>query len=149
MQDNILQKVFVNSGPSQDKIFEEIVAWAESAWWPQGLPMQIERISGQPGKDALYLQRAKVIFGPKWRTKEAIVDPGRKYLKKVFLDGVFKGGYEEVFIDFEGGRKVCYNFSCNISNPVFRLAWNLGLKKMHKKSISRILQALKKYIEER
>ena len=149
MQDNILQKVFINCGFSEERVFEEIVSWAESDWWPKDLPMQIKRISGQPGKDALYLQKAKVVFGPKWRTKEAVVDPERKYVKRVFLDGVFKGGYEEVFIDFEGGRKVCYNFSCSISNLAFRLAWKLGFRKMHKKNISRILKALKKHIEER
>ncbi len=144
-----MQKVFVNPAVSETQVFEEIITWAESSWWPDKLPMEIKRISGRPGKNALYLQRAKFVLGPRWKVRESVIDTERKYLKRVFLDGVFKGGYEEVFIDFEGGRKVCYNFFCPISNLLFGVLWDLVFRKLHKKSITRVLKALKKHIEEK
>jgi ribosome-associated toxin RatA of RatAB toxin-antitoxin module len=142
---NLTQKVVVRGKPGA--VFDELLKWSEAEWWPH-IPMKFIRVSEQVGENALYLQRAKIPFGPKWHTKVACIDRERKYIKRDFLDGMFKGGYEEVFLrEHDNVIDVLYNFCYEVKNPINKILWNSVFRRLHIKNINFILNSLKDYIE--
>ena len=90
---SLTQKVLVKAEVSS--VFNEVVKWQDAQWWPD-IAMKFTRISN--GSKPMYLQEAKVPFGPKWRTRVSLIDRERNYLKRDFIDGIFAGGYEEMFL---------------------------------------------------
>ena len=128
--------------------FEEIVRWQDSGWWPD-VGMKFTKLTDNDGKP-IYLQEAKVPFGPKWHTKIEPANYQRKMTKRYFLDGMFQGGHEEITLeDSESGLLVKYDFSYEIKSRLGKFFWNKIFKRLHKKNIDRILAALKDHLEKR
>ena len=149
----LTQKVKLNTSP--EIIFEEIIKWSESEWWPD-IPMEFLRLSSPGIDNALYLQKAKIPFGPKWHTRVRCVDRDNKYIRRDFLDGMFKGGYEEIYLENIDKSGACaqgqdvdiiYNFCCHLNNPLSKMLWNIIFKKLHTRNINLILNSLKGYLK--
>jgi hypothetical protein len=143
---NLVQEVAIKA--DSVSTFEEIVRWQDGGWWPK-VPMKFTRLTDNDGKP-IYLQEAKVPFGPKWHTKIEPADYQQKTTRRYFLDGIFQGGREEITLeDTESGLLVKYNFYYQIKSRVGKFFWDKVFKRLHKKNIEKILTALKEHLEKR
>jgi hypothetical protein len=143
---NLIQKVTVKA----DSVltFEEIIRWQDAGWWPD-VPMKFTKLTENDGRP-IYLQEARVPFGPRWHTKVEPANYQKKVTRRYFLDGMFKGGSEEISLESsQGDLLVKYDFCYEIKNRVAKFFWNKIFKGLHKKNIERILQALKEHLEKR
>lgn len=146
MKKLIAQSVLIKAAPGS--IFKELVVWGQGQWWPRKCLMEFMNLSGRIGEGTVYLQKVKIPFAPRWHTKNEIVDNNKFYIKRVFLDGMFRG-FEEVnlYSQDESLCKAEYSFNCNICGFINRVIWNRLFEKLHKKNIDLILASLKRYME--
>ncbi|MFC1514831.1 hypothetical protein ACFL5X_02915 [Candidatus Omnitrophota bacterium] len=139
----LVQRITVRARP--ELVFAEIAKWQDASWWPPHVPMKFTRLGGDTH---IYLQEAKVPFGPKWRTRVDSIDSQKKIIRRTFLDGMFKGGSEEVAVrQANSFSELEYNFRYQIKNRLMQLAWDGIFKRMHVKNIDTILLALKEHTE--
>ena len=143
---DLVQKVTVEADSALT--FEEIIRWQDAGWWPD-VPMKFTKLTDNNGKP-IYLQEAKVPFGPRWHTKVEPANYQEKKARRYFLDGMFRGGREEISLEnAQGSLWVKYSFCYEIKNRTLKFLWNSVFKHLHKKNIDKILQALKEYLEKR
>jgi len=132
-----------------NKIFNELLAWGQSRWWPENSLMRFDNLSGPIGEKTLYRQKIKFPFAPSWHTKNESVDKSKLCIKRVFLDGLFEG-YEEIKISKDKlTPEVIYSFNYRVKGVFNKLMWKVLFKKLHVRNINMILQALKDYLEKR
>lgn len=147
MSERVIQEISLEA--EERKIFEELIKWGQAQWWPRESLMEIKNLTGQIKEGTVYHQKVKLPFAPYWHTKNEIVDESNFYIKRVFLDGVFKGGYEEVRIVNEGKvKKIIFSFSPQFHHWFDRFSWKILFKYLHKRNINRILNNLKRRLEE-
>ena len=146
----VQQTITIQGSSNSEMIFDEILKASQSSWWPQDLDSTIENISGTIDEGTLYFQKTRFKLGPKWHKRNVTIDRNSKYLKREFLDGMFKGGCEEFVVRNNcNNQEVVYNFCYKARGPMFRILWKLAFKKLHKKNVDKVLNALKGYIEEK
>jgi hypothetical protein len=143
----LVQKITFRAQP--EFVFAEMVKWQDADWWPD-IPMKFVRLPQKDQEGALYLQRAEVPFGPQWHTRVSCVDRQKWYVRREFMDGMFKGGREELSLrQNNSSLEVAYQFCYQIRSPLQRILWNVLFQHLHRRNINTILHALKAYIEER
>lgn len=130
-------------------VFNELIEWGQSLWWPRKSLMQFTNLSGDIKKGTVYVMRVKVPCGPKWHARNEIIDRDKMYIRRVFLDGVFIGFEELSVVPFNGQSRAIYTFSCTVKTAFDRFMWNAFFRKMHIKNIESILKSLKEYLEKR
>jgi len=145
MNKEIRQSVFINADCA--KIFDELLLWGQSRWWPKSSLMRFENLSGDIKEGTLYLQKVKLAFGPIWHTKNEAVNAEKLYIKRVFLDGLFEGFEELSVLKDKSACEVVYNFNYKIKGAFNKRVWKLVFKKLHIKNIGLILKTLKNYLE--
>ncbi|MBN2120609.1 MAG: hypothetical protein JW734_06110 [Candidatus Omnitrophica bacterium] len=129
------------------QIFSEVAKWQDSSWWPD-IPMKFTRLKSDNKESQIYLQEAKVPLGPKWRTKIGLIDRENLLTRRYFLDGIFQGGFEEVYLENKDSYiEVIYNFYYQINSFLTNFLWVGVFKYLHNRNINRILNSLKKYME--
>ena len=141
----IVQTIIIDA--PADMVMQQAVLWGQSEWWPQDSLMRIEKISSFKGVGTRYLQKVKLPNGPRWHTKTSIIEDG--YIKRVFLNGMFYRGFEEINIYPQSGSvRLEYAFCFErINGKLNRLLWNAIFLRLHKKHVDKALLALKKYLE--
>ena len=144
--DTIVQEAIIVSSPQS--IFEELLTWGESSWWPKKSLMQFKNLSGKREKSSVYLQKVRLPFGPSWHTRNEIIDPENLRIKRVFLDGMFDG-FEELSVEKlqDNAFKAVYKFSYRIKGLINKIMWSLLFKRLHTKNIVLILGSLKRHLE--
>ncbi|UCC95865.1 MAG: hypothetical protein JSW40_03730 [Candidatus Omnitrophota bacterium] len=141
----LTQHLQVRADP--EAVFEELIKWQDAQWWPD-IPMKFSRLSEKEAEGALYIQKVAAPFAPRWHTKLSCIDRAKKYIKREFLDGMFRGGYEEIFLeDKSSAIDVVYNFCYSIKNPLKKFLWRSIFKRLHIKNINLILHSLRSYLE--
>ena len=142
----IKQKISIKADPK--RIFKELQLWARSKWWPKIL-LHFKDLPQDLSEGSIYLQKLRLPFGPKWRTKNTLIKPGTFYIQRTFLDGIFDG-FEELIVEpKEEATEVIYCFHYIIKGFVNGLLWNFFFKRINIKNINLILHSLKKYLEEK
>ncbi|MBN2482935.1 MAG: hypothetical protein JXD21_01875 [Candidatus Omnitrophica bacterium] len=129
-------------------VFEELLLGPQSEWWPEKMMMRFINLSGDIKEGTLYWQKARFPLGPAWHKRNEVVDREKKYLRRTFLDGMFKGGYEEFFVHQDRAQiEVVYRFCCELKGRCSRMLWNMVYKRLHCMNIERVLGAFRKYCE--
>ena len=144
--EKIVQKITIIA--DSRRVFQELLTWGESNWWPQGSLMRFINLTGEINEDTVYLQKVSLPCGPCWHTRNELIDHKKLRIKRVFLDGMFQG-YEELHIKpgEAGIISIVYTFHYQIKGIVNRIVWDVLFKKLHKDNITSIFRALKKYME--
>ena len=142
----IVQEIWIKS--SKDKVMQEVIKWGQAEWWPKNSLMKIDKISSFKGEGARYLQRVKIPYGPRWHTCTQTIRDG--YVKRIFLNGMFSPGYEEIELYEQSEEvKLVYSFCFErIKNKLSRFLWKLFFLKLHRKNVGYALINLKNYLEE-
>jgi hypothetical protein len=149
MKERIIQTIHIHH-PHKGEIFKELVKWGESLWWPQGSLMSFKNLTQEIKEGTIYLQKVKLPFGPSWHTRNEVIDDKNFYIKRVFLDGIFSQGYEEIYLKEENNlKKVIYTFSVSPHGVLNKILWRLVFRKLHIKNLKKILNALKIYKEKK
>jgi hypothetical protein len=147
MKEKIVQTIDIHH-PHKEEIFKELVKWGEAVWWPKDSLMNFKNLMREAKEGTIYLQKVKLPFGPSWHTRNEIIDEKNFYIKRVFLDGMFSQGYEEIYLKEENSfKKVIYTFSAYIHGFLNKILWKLIFRKLHIKNLDKILNALKEYKE--
>lgn len=147
MNKPVTQDILINA-KSQD-IFRELIEWGESLWWPKHSLMKFINLSGETKQGTVYWQKVGIPLGPGWHSRNETIDTESRYIKRVFLDGMFSG-FEEIKVErLNGNCKVVYIFNC-IARSVFnRFLWKTVFYKMHMRNIDLILDSLKDFMEKK
>lgn len=145
MSEKITQKIAIAAPPAD--IFEQLLVWGESVWWPAKCLMHFENLSGFIGEDTVYRQKVKAPLGPSWRSRNEVVDRKSFYIKRVFSQGMFEG-LEEVRLEpAADGAQAVYSFCIEVKGWLNRFVWQRWGRRSHKKNINRVLVALKQHVE--
>jgi len=144
--DTIVQEVIIASSPQS--IFEELLIWGESSWWPKKSLMRFINLSGTREESSVYLQKTRLPFGPSWHTRNEAVDSKNLRIRRIFLDGMFEG-FEELSVERlqDNVFKAVYAFNYRVKGLINKIMWNLVFKRLHIKNIDLILGSLKRYLE--
>ncbi|MFH1504912.1 MAG: hypothetical protein ABIH08_05980 [Candidatus Omnitrophota bacterium] len=145
MNREIKQSIAINA--DYLKIFEELLFWGQSQWWPKNSLMRFENLTKDIREKTLYLQKIKLPFGPKWHSVNETIDRNKLYIKRVFLDGLFEGCEELSVLKGKGTPEVVYCFNYKVKGFFNKLIWKILFKKLHIKNINLVLQSLKNYLE--
>ena len=133
---------------AQEKIYEEMLSWGESAWWPKESPMRYTRLTKGtatvPG--TRFRQKVHVPFGPEWNVEVISATPGREISWR-FVDGMFSGVYRVYIIPDEDACELHFMMDYEIPGLFNRLVWRLFSLKQHNRNIALILNSLKEYME--
>lgn len=144
----IRQEIVIASEP--EGVFKELLVWGQSSWWPKGSLMKFINLTGKIDVDTMYLQKVKIPFGPKWNTRNKVVDKNRMYIKREFLNGMFEGFEELWVIPSESGVcKASYSFNYKVRGVLNRIIWDSFFKQLHIKNIDSIFKSMKEYLEEK
>ncbi|MFH1771627.1 MAG: hypothetical protein ABH872_02315 [Candidatus Omnitrophota bacterium] len=146
MKEVIKQDIIIRAG--KELVFNELVFWGESPWWPKSCPMVFKNMGTRIEQGATYLQTVKLPFGPKWHSRIKTIDCSGLHIRRVFLDGIFEGFEEQNVKNIENHvNRVEYTLDCEIKNLFDMILWKLFFRKLHIKNISMVLNALKNHIE--
>lgn len=145
MNREIKQSIAINAG--YDSVFNELLLWGQSRWWPKNSLMRLENLSGEIKEKTLYLQKVGLPFAPSWHTRNEVVDKDKLYIKRTFLDGMFEGYEELSVLKSKDVSEAVYNFDYKIKGVFNKLMWKLVFKKLHIRNIDLILESLKKHLE--
>lgn len=131
-----------------DSIFDEILLWSQSKWWPERCLMQFINLSEDIGVNTVYLQKIKIPLNISWHTRNEIVDKNKRRIKRVFIDGMFDG-FEEISVIQVENRKcrLKYSFNYKVNGFINKLMWKLLFKMLHTKNINLVLNSIKCYLE--
>lgn len=142
---HLLQEIVIEAEPAL--IFDEILKWSESKWWPD-IGMKFKRISMEDRDEVVYLQKAAFPLGPKWHTKVVSVDRNNFSIKRSFLDGMFKGGFEQIQLTcLDNKVNLVYDFCYQIHSLINKIAWNAVFIRLHRDNVNKVLSSLKHYVE--
>lgn len=146
VSNTIVQEAIIASSPQS--IFEELLIWGESSWWPKKSLMQFINLSGKREESSVYLQKTRLPLGPSWHTRNEVIDPQSLHIRRIYLDGMFEG-FEELSVEKlkDNAFKAVYKFSYHIKGLINKIMWNLMFKRLHIKNIDLILGSLKRYLE--
>ncbi|MCQ9205851.1 MAG: hypothetical protein NG737_06035 [Omnitrophica bacterium] len=146
MSDLIRQEIAIEAEP--EAIFRELLIWGQSSWWPRSSLMRFKNLSGKIDTQTLYLQKVKFPFAPSWHTKNTEVSESKFYIKRCFLDGMFKG-FEELLISeySQRSKKVAYCFNYEVNGFINKIMWKTVFKRLHINNINLVLGSLKKFLE--
>lgn len=145
---NIKQSQFIDTNKDLKHLSLELISWSESSWWPKDILMSIKIVSSKENL-VIYRYAVKLPFAPSWQARKSLEDRDKGYLRRDFLDGLFRGGFEEVSLERkEKGFEMIYNFCYEINNFIDKFFWDWGFKYLHKKNIDKVLNSFKNYIEQ-
>lgn len=145
MNERIVQRVDIRA--DKRDVFEELVLWGESAWWPEACRMRFENTSGFVGEGTLYRQKVRLPFGPAWFARNESVDKNKLYIKRVFSEGMFDG-FEEISAgEGDSGARAHYVFCVSVKGVINRFFWRFWARPAHIKNIDVVLGALKHHLE--
>lgn len=138
-------QMFIQASP-QD-VFPHIVSWGESSWWPPKSNMRVKRIKGDEIKAGTLLRyEVSPPFGPAWEVEVAEIKDNQ-FIKRTFLNGMFRGG-EQISVRPENdGSKVEFLMEYEVPEKIDRFFWRLFAQRLHDKNIQLILRTLKNYLE--
>ena len=145
MNESIRQEVIIAA--KRGRIFKELFIWGEAEWWPKKSLMQFVRLNSKT-EGILYLARVKLPFGPHWHIQNEIVDEAAGRIKRVFLDGIFRGFEELQIVPYEGYFKIIYTFCVRIEGFLNQLIWKSLFRRLHINNINLILVYLKLYLQQ-
>ena len=133
---------------SQEKIYQEVLSWGESQWWPKESPMRYTRITAGSGvvPGTRFSQKVHVPLGPEWHVEVISATPHREVSWK-FLEGMFTGVYRVYIIPAEGACELHFMMDYEIAGLVNRMVWRYFSLKQHDRNIELILNSLKDYVE--
>jgi hypothetical protein len=143
----LLNHHFVEIKAPLERIFEEIVLWGESFWWPAESPMKYSRAEkGEVKVGTIFHQKVHRPFAPEWDVEVTSIVPGREVSRK-FLNGVFRGTDKVYIIPNRGFNEVHFLMDYEIAGTLNRVLWARVYRRMHDDNIKRILRALKASLE--
>ncbi|HLB25845.1 MAG TPA: SRPBCC family protein [Nitrospirota bacterium] len=138
---------FVTVNASADRLYPEILAWGESAWWPADSPMRYTRLTGGgPCVGAKYRQKVMRPFGPEWEAEIVSANAPREVTWR-FTRGMFTGVYHLYIIPDEGFSEVHFMMDYGVRGFINRLMWRLVFHGKHDLNMRKILAALKAHVE--
>jgi len=146
MDETIHQEIIIAA--AKGSIFQELLLWGEAEWWPKRSLMRFINLSHTIGENALYLAQVKLPYGPHWHMRNELVDEKAGCIRRVFLDGMFKGFEELRIVPQKDCFKVIYTFCVRVRGFLNRLMWKYVFRNRHIKNIAGILVSLKLYLQQ-
>ena len=144
---------FIFIEAQEQQVGAEVINWGESTWWPKDCYMRFIRKT-PPGPlqvGTRFEQRvtwgSPLISGwlPRWNVEVTKLIKDRE-IERTFLNGMFQGS-ETVYVEERyNGSKVIYEMRFRLVGFFNKLLWRLLFRKLHDKSIKRILAALNDYV---
>ncbi|MCK5581782.1 MAG: hypothetical protein KAJ18_10985 [Candidatus Omnitrophica bacterium] len=126
----------------------QAMLWGESEWWPKANSMRFIR-DGEPGEVQEGMQYCQVIAKPipkKWKVEVSQVVSNR-LVRRLFKNGMFKGGYEIVRIEERAnGTRIDYEMHYSIKGLLNKVLWTLIYQRQYEKNVEMALSALKEYV---
>ena len=130
-----------------ERIFEQLLIWGESKWWPAGCPMRYTRLTdGEIGVGTRYRQKVERPLGPEWEVEVVSVTRGREVSRR-FIKGMFTGVERLYIIREKTGSEVHYMMDFEVPGAKDRFLWNTFYKARHDENVAMVLAALKRYLE--
>jgi hypothetical protein len=143
----LLNHHFVEIKAPLERIFEEIVLWGESSWWPDESPMKYSREEkGGIRVGTVFHQKVHRPFAPEWDVEVTSIVPGREVSRK-FINGMFRGSDKVYIIPNRGFNEVHFLMDYEIAGNLNRVLWARVYRRMHDDNIKLILRALKASLE--
>jgi uncharacterized membrane protein len=143
----LLNHHFVEIKAPLEKIFEEIVLWGESSWWPEESPMKYSREGkGEVKVGTIFHQKVDRPFAPEWGVEVTAIVPGREVSRK-FINGMFRGTDRVYIIPNRGFNEVHFLMDYEVAGMLNRILWTRIYRRMHDDNIKLILRSLKASLE--
>lgn len=142
----ISQSITIHYHP--EEIFNELIMWGEGLWWPKRSLMRYRNLTWGIEKNTVYVQKVRLPFGPSWHTRIDEIDKKNFLIRRIFLDGMFKG-FEEIKLSPLSNNTACveYHFNCSVKGYLNYILWKLVFRRLHIYNINLILNSLKQYLE--
>lgn len=134
---------------SREKVFQEVLLWGESVWWPKNSLMQFKNLTGRIEKGTVYKQKVKLPFGPSWHSRNVEINREECVVKRQFFNGMFVG-FEEIRVLSKDKKEVCqvrYEFNYQVRGRINFIFWQVLSKSLHIKNIDLILKTMRNYLE--
>jgi len=132
---------------NKQQLFEQILLWGESSWWPKKSLMKFLRIGDGPiVVGTLYRQKVMLPFAPTWCSLVTNINQPVSVCRRL-LAGFLAGQEEIKIVESDNFFLVVYSLEYSIEKIFYRWLWKIIFERLHNYNIELILKNLKDYLE--